>query len=233
MRYRHQQDLGAIGQGVIRIRSGRQQLLHGFWIVLDGGKYQGRKAALRCGADIGLVVDQDLHHFRVPFGCRPHQRGLPLARFRQVDIGAVRDQLLHHVDAARVGGNHERRLAVPAGGTGVRPGLQQLRDQNRVSVGRGQGERRLAILIGGLHVGAGGQQEVGRLAVVQVGGPRQRRGAVGLRRIDVGVLREQHGDGLMVAAFDGLRQAKIAGGPSGGGEPGLPPCRIAPRFCVA
>ena len=158
----------------------------------------------------------------MPFRRRPHQRGLPFAPFRRVDIRAARDQLLHHLGAARVGGDHERRLAVPTGRIGVRPGLQQLLDEHGVSVGRGQRERRLPILIGSLHVGAGGQQEVGRLAVVQIGGPRQGGSAIGLRRVDIGVLREQRSYGLTVAPLDGLRQAKIARRPSG---PGCQNCR--------
>ena len=55
--HRYQQGLRAVGQGEVCVRAGSQQLLHRFRVVLDCREHQGREAALRCGVDIGLVVD--------------------------------------------------------------------------------------------------------------------------------------------------------------------------------
>ena len=81
------------------------------------------------------------HDIGVPLGRRPHQCGLPAPWIARIDIGAAQNQLSNRIDAARAGGNHQRRFAVPASGGRLGAGGEEALHEHRIAVGCRQRQR--------------------------------------------------------------------------------------------
>ena len=107
----------------------------------------------------------------MPFRGRPHQGRLAFVRFHCVHVGAMRDQQLRCIGAACARGDHQGSFTVPAGGLGVRAGVEQFGDQGSITVGAGQCERRFAVFVRCVHFGAGGEQGFDGLTLSEVDGP--------------------------------------------------------------
>ncbi len=123
----------------------------------------------------------------VPFGGRPHERGLPAPGIGSVHIGAVKHELPHGFDASGAGRDHQRGLAVPSRRCRLRAGLEQSLHEHAVAVRCGERERRLAVFVDGIGLGARVEQRFGHRPLAEMDRPRKRRGAVGLRGVEVGL----------------------------------------------
>src|SRR5437868_4526593 len=83
----------------------------------------------------------------VPLGGRPHERGLVSKRFGHIDVGAVERQLLHSVEVPGSCGDHQGRLAIPAGCPRIGACGEKLVNERRVGVCGGERERRLSVFV--------------------------------------------------------------------------------------
>src|SRR6266550_2762467 len=75
-----------------------------------------RDAVKGCCTHIGAMRDQVFDDCRMTLSCGPHDSGLSFARFYGVYVRAASDQQINDLNATRTGGDHERRLAIPASG---------------------------------------------------------------------------------------------------------------------
>ena len=167
------------------------------WPCADGEE-ERRETGGKTRMNVRPRGDQRLHDRRVPFGGRPHQRGLAARLVFGVDRGASREQGFEDRQRAGARGGHQRCLAAGKRRVGIGARLQQQVDDRGIAVGARQGQRRHAVAARRLHVGAGFHQQFGDLAIVVIRRPVQRRHAVDLRRVDVGVLIDQGTDRCMV-----------------------------------
>ena len=148
----------------------------------------------------------------MPFGGRPHDRGLPAPRLGDVHVGAIEHELAYRIEIAGAGRDHHGRLAVPSRRARIGARLQQALDDFVVAVGGGERQGRLSVLVDDIHVRAGREQRLGHRALPEVHGPRQRRGAIRLSRVDVGFRADQRGERLLIASLYRFEHAEVFGG---------------------
>jgi hypothetical protein len=110
--------------------------------------------AFRIGADL----DQRSDDIGMPFGGRPHDRGLPAPRLGDVHIGAIEHELAYRIEIAGAGRDHHGRLAVPSRRARIGARLQQALDDVVVAVGGGERQGRFSVLVDDVHVRAGREQ---------------------------------------------------------------------------
>ena len=109
----HHEQLVARGQCEIRIEPSRKQRAQGSGVIPGYGKCERVEAGLGHRFRVGANLEQRRDDVGVPFGGRPHERGLTSTRLRDVHVGAMDNQLPHGVEVSGAGGNHQRGLAVP------------------------------------------------------------------------------------------------------------------------
>jgi hypothetical protein len=101
-----------------------EEQLHHLGPSLARGKEQRREPRRQGSSIIGARVDQRLHHVGMPFGRRPHHRGLTTP-FLGVDFGAMLDKCFDRVEHAGARGGHQGRFAAAQGGVRIGPRFEQ------------------------------------------------------------------------------------------------------------
>ena len=190
-----------VGQPVVRIRTCRQQGLHGVDAARANGKEQRGEAvgrgtpveagALRiignerAGVDIGARVEEQLHGLRVALRRGPHE-GCLSAALRRFEVGAARQQRFDRRNPAGTRRDHEHRLA--GGRRRIRVGArgEQPVEHRPAAVNGREPQRGHAEGIGGGDIRSARQQQIRQLDVVHPCGPMERRASVGLLRVRIG-----------------------------------------------
>ena len=94
----------------IHIGTGLQQGTARLHVSLLRSEQEWSEIAVRAGANVRSMFDQQFHDFRVLVGDRPHQGCLTAPRFLHVHVGPMLEQGAGRVHVAFVHGRHERRL---------------------------------------------------------------------------------------------------------------------------
>ncbi len=197
------------------------------FVPVARGEHQRREAAGRVIGVLPLVDRRDVT-LAIRIRARREQRldhvrgGLPLAAHISAvccwyDVGGVHvrarvEQQPHRVDAAGARRGHQRRLAVRMRDRDVGPGLQQRRDQRRVTGAAGLKQRRDAVMIRRVDGGASGNQRLCHLEIGMVGRPEKRRRSVARGLVDVRALGNQRANRLQVIVLGGSDQRGVARG---------------------
>ncbi len=158
------------------------------------GEEERREPGGKTRVHVRPGADQRLHDRRVPFGGRPHQRGLSARFVLGVNPGTGREQSFGDRQSAGPRRSHQRCLAAGKRRVGIGARLQQQVDDRGIAIGAGQGQRRDAVATGRVRVGAGFHQQLGHFAIVVIRGPVQRGHAIDLRRVHIGALLDQRPD---------------------------------------
>ena len=153
----------------------------------------------------------------MPFGCRPHERGLTTP-FACVVFRSAHEQRFHRVNTPRSGRHHEHGLAAGHRRIGVGAGIEQQLDDGGVAVRACERERRHAIAIRGVDARARFQQQRRGLGIFVIRGPMQCRRPVHLCRIDVDPALEQRADDGLVAVLGGIGKGRALGRRGGTGD---------------
>ena len=167
--------------------------------------------------DVGSGRDKGANRRRVPFGRRPHQRGLSADALACIHVGAASQQDGHGIDLARPGGGHQWRLATRRRGIRIGSSVQQHADDRGIPVRARERQRGNAVAIGGLWIRAGAQQQLDGGPIVELDRPVERRRAVRVGAVWIGTLPQQRGDAgsIAIRPLDRLDQRAL---PRGGAD---------------